>query len=272
MKNFSTVVLKFGSSILDGVESVPRAVQTIQSHVRKGHRVVAVVSALAGETDQLLDAVNQLDQEAGPHRIASFVGLGEKKSALLLTIALERVGLVTRQINPEDIALTAVGDPLDSDPKSVDIQTFQQLLNTCQVAVLPGFIANDYHGRTVLLGRGGSDDSALFIAQQLNAGCQLVKDVNGIYERDPNGLGPVPRRFSHISWPDALKVAGELVQPKAIRFAEQHHMSFEVAAIGSNSGTVVGPGPTKLEAIDTRDLERIRLCAPFEQILSVQTR
>jgi homoserine dehydrogenase len=249
MNNSPIIVMKFGSSIFEGVTSVPRAVHAIYRHVQRGERVIAVVSALAGETDQLLGMVGQLDQEADPYRIASFVGTGETKSALLLSITLERVGLTTQLLSPEGIGLIAEGSPLDSDPCKVDVKAIQKYLSACQVAVLPGFIACDTQGRTVLLGRGGSDDTALFVAQQLKAGCRLVKDVDGIFERDPDLPGPTPRRFVTINWSDALEVAGKLVQPKAIKFAEQHQMSFEVASIGTTGGTLVGPGPTHLAEV-----------------------
>jgi homoserine dehydrogenase len=70
--------------------------------------------------------------------------------------------------------------------------------------------------------------------------------VDGIFERDPGIPGPAPRRFVTIGWSEALNIAGKLVQPKAIRFAEQHWMSFEVASIGTTGGTRVGPGPSRL--------------------------
>ena len=246
MNNSPIIVMKFGSSILADVDCVPRAVHAIYRHVQKGERVIAVVSALEGETDHLLGMVEKLDADADPHRIASFVGTGETRSALLLSMALERVGLTTQLLSPESIGLQAKGEPLDSDPYSMDTAALHSCMSDHQVAVLPGFIACDPLGRTVLLGRGGSDDTALFVAQQLKAGCRLVKDMDGIFERDPSQPGPAPQRFKTITWQDALQVAGKLVQPKAIEFAQQHRMSFEVASIGTTGGTLVGPGPTCL--------------------------
>lgn len=244
MNKSPIIVMKFGSSILADVDCVPRAVHAIYRHVQQGERVIAVVSALEGETDQLLGMVDRLDADADPHRIAAFVGTGETRSALLLSMALERVGLTTQLLSPESIGLLAEGEPLDSDPCKVDIAALHSCMSDHQVAVLPGFIACDQVGRTVLLGRGGSDDTALFIAQQIKAACRLVKDMDGIFERDPSEPGPTPRRFKTITWADALKVAGKLVQPKAITFAQRHRMSFEVASIGTTGGTLVGPGPT----------------------------
>lgn len=259
MNNSPIVVMKFGSSILADVDSVPRAVHAIYRHIQKGERVIAVVSALEGETDQLLGMIDKLDAKADPYRVASFVGTGETKSALLLSIALDRVGLTTKLLNPEGIGLIAKGSPLDSDPCKINVDALQQCMHGHQVAVLPGFIACDQQGRTVLLGRGGSDDTALFVAQQLNARCRLVKDMDGIFERDPSEPGPTPRRFDTITWSDALRVAGKLVQPKAIKFAERHQMNFEVASIDTTGGTLVGAGPTSLAEIAHPDRSSLKV-------------
>lgn len=246
IKGTEMAVLKFGSSILRDVHAVPAAVHEIYRHVQEGQSVVAVVSALMGETDRLLELVRALDEEADSWRIAEFLSTGERQSALLLSMALERSGLSCAVIEPAAIALRAAGDPLDADPVSVDAESLRRQLSSAQVVVLPGFYAVDEHGRTVLLGRGGSDDTALFIAKELGAACRLVKDVGGIFERDPAVPGPAPRRYATIHWDEALGVAGKLVQPKAIRYARAHGLSFEVTALNTSAGSLVGAGPTRL--------------------------
>jgi len=239
-------VLKFGSSILRDVHAVPGAVHEIYRHVQDGQSVLAVVSALMGETDRLLDMAKALDEVADPWRIAEFLSTGERQSALLLSVALERSGLSCAVVEPAAIDLRAQGDPLDSDPVSVNAHTLRRKLASAQVVVVPGFYAVDESDRTVLLGRGGSDDTALFIARELGAACRLVKDVGGIFERDPAVPGPAPRRYATIHWDEALGVAGKLVQPKAIRYARAHGLSFEVTALNTSTGSIVGPGPTRL--------------------------
>ena len=239
------VVLKFGSSVLSSVDAMPRVVREIWRHIEQGQRVVAIVSAFAGVTDKLLETLHQVDVKADSYRIADFVSTGERQSALLLSIALERLGLITKLLGPADIGLRAEGLVLDADPDQLDVSALRSYLRDYKVIVLPGFIACDERGRTVLLGRGGSDDSALFVAQRLRADCRLVKDVDGIFERDPAIAGPLPRRFATITWTDAIQVAGELVQSKAIRFAAAHDMRFEVSALATTGGTLVGAGPSR---------------------------
>jgi len=110
------------------------------------------------------------------------------------------------------------------------------------VVVVPGFIARTARGETVLLGRGGSDLTALFLAHELRASrCRLVKDVDGLYASDPKSvIGTRPERYERLGWEDALNLRGEVVQMKALEFARENRLRFEVAAVGRAEGTVVG--------------------------------
>ncbi len=115
------VVLKFGSSVLSSVDAMPRVVREISRHIEQGQRVVAIVSAFAGETDKLLETLHQVDVKADSYRIADFVSTGERQSSLLLSIALERLGLITKLLGPADIGLRAEGLVLDADPDQLDV-------------------------------------------------------------------------------------------------------------------------------------------------------
>ena len=88
--------------------------------------------------------------------------------------------------------------------------------------------------------RDGTDFTALFLAQRLNAKCIPVKDVDGKYESNPADVDRHSRRYCRASYKTTVRVAGELVQPKAVHFADEHGRSFEISAIGAHSGTVVG--------------------------------
>lgn len=255
MNSSGIVVLKFGSSVFVNSQCMPVAVKEISRHIERGEKVVAVVSALAGETDRLFRMILDLDSAADDYLIAEFVGTGERQSTILLTVALRRAGLCAQSVDPLDIGLAADGAILDSAPVSLDRDAFMSRLASSDVIVVPGYVARNNSGQTVLLGRGGSDDTALFLAKGLGAKCRLIKDVDGIFEWDPAAQRPAPRRFSRIRWADALSVANELVQDKAIRFAERHSMSFEIAALGSDRGSEVGPGPTTLESRAVSSLE-----------------
>jgi homoserine dehydrogenase len=248
MSMSNIVVLKFGSSVLGSAADLPVAVDEIYRHVRAGRRVVAVVSAFAGVTDALIERAHGVGGRADPYAYASLVGSGEIESAAMLTLSLARPGVPARLLPPEQFTLRAHGDPIDAEPHDFDVSLLRSTLERLPAVVVPGFVAHDEENRTVLLGRGGSDFTALFIAQRLGADCILIKDVDGLYERDPASPGPPPRRFSHVTWDEALRVAGRLVQPKTIRFAHLHRQSFQVTRAGAAHATVVGPGPSRLHA------------------------
>jgi homoserine dehydrogenase len=240
------VVLKFGSSVLRSAADLPTAVDEIYRHVRAGRRVVAVVSAFAGVTDSLIERAHSVGGTSDPHAYASLVGSGELESAAMLTLCLSTHGVPARLLPPEQFALRAYGDPLDAEPHDFDAGLLRETLREAAAVVVPGFVAHDEQHRTLLLGRGGSDYTALFLARRLDAECILLKDVDGLYERDPASPGPAPRRYSQVTWDDALRVAGRLVQPKTIRFAHLQRQSFRVTRTGADHATVVGPGPSQL--------------------------
>lgn len=246
MPGFPVIVLKFGGSVLADEDRLPDAVHEIYRWVRDGYRVVAVVSALGKTTDRLLGVAREFCAEPDPGAVAALLATGEATSVALLCLALDRAGVPATALDPARVGLCTDGPVLDSRPRALDTAAIARALADRPVAVLPGFIGRTADGATSLLGRGGSDYTALFVAQQLGARCRLVKDVDGLYERDPSLPGTPPRRFAAVSWDDALRLDGRIVQHKAVRFARDHALGFEVAAASAGAATVVGHGPTTL--------------------------
>lgn len=245
------IVLKFGGSVLTREHDLANAVHEIYRWIRDGFRVVAVVSALGKTTDKLLAQGHHYASTPEPGALASLVATGEATSAALLGLALDRAGVPAEVLDAPRINLRTRGAVLDSEPVSVNADVIRHTLRDRAAVVVPGFVGLDHDGRTTLLGRGGSDFTALFLAQQLNAArCRLVKDVKGLYERDPARPGPLARRFRHVSWDDALTLDGRIIQHKGVRFAKTHAFSFEVAEINGRECTVVGAGPTVFGPVD----------------------
>jgi homoserine dehydrogenase len=253
-----TLVLKFGGSVLRDDGDVARAVHEIYRHVRDGFAVVAVVSALHGETDALAARARAFAAEPDPHALAALLATGELTAAALLALAARRAGLACEAASPERVGLRVEGGALDAAPASLDAPTLRALLRQLQVVVVPGFVGLDDDGRTALLGRGGSDYTALFVAERLGARCRLVKDVRGLYERDPALPGPPPRPFLQLRHDDALALDGRIVQHKAVRFARRHGLAFEVGAAGSARATLVGAARTALLPADGAPPPRLR--------------
>lgn len=251
MSSLPIIVLKFGGSVLTREHDLANAVHEIYRWNRDGFRVVAVVSALGKTTDKLLAQGHHYGAVPEPGALASLVATGEATSAALLGLALDRAGIPAAVLDAPRINLRTRGQVLDSEPVSVDAAVIRGELQDRAAVVVPGFVGLDADGRTTLLGRGGSDYTALFLAQQLGASrCRLVKDVKGLYERDPGRPGPLARRFRHVSWDDALNLDGRIIQHKGVRFAKAHGLSFEVAELNGRDCSVVGEGPTVFGQID----------------------
>jgi homoserine dehydrogenase len=247
------VVLKFGSSVLRNPADVPTAVHEVYRWYREGSRLLVVVSAVGDSTDVLLASARALDPVPDEHATAELLATGERASAALMGIALERAGIPARIIDPRDIALTVKGSPLDSELSSVNAARVHLLLMQTPVVVISGFFGYAEDGRIHLLGRGGTDLTAVFLANGLDAGrCRLIKDVDGVYESDPAVCGAggpgAPRRFASLTYGEAIACASQLVQPKAVHFLEKHQRSAEVAAIGKAHASVIAGGPSKKAA------------------------
>jgi homoserine dehydrogenase len=244
-------VLKFGSSVLRSPDHLPVAVDEIYRRWRGGSRVLAVVSAFEGVTNQLLreaesflGAANQAGASAAVAASAIYVATGELRAAALLTGVLENSGIPARMVEPREIGLVAEGGFAESMPRQVNVEALLQFWTAYPVLVLPGFYGADGQGRTVLFGRGGSDLSALFLAgalktHGLSSHCRLVKDVMGVYDTDPASTRSA-HRFSSLTWTKAEEVAGPLIQPKALHYALAEGLRFEVGRPNEGSCTVVG--------------------------------
>jgi homoserine dehydrogenase len=234
-----TIVLKFGSSVLTHEQEVWSVVNEIQREVRRGRRVVAVVSALWGVTDRLIAEARRISPRPTGSAYARLVASGEHQAASLLSIALDQTGLEHTLLTARDVNLIALGPVDDAEPASIHAAVIRRALERAPVVVLPGFEAVDDRRQPVLLGRGGSDLTAIFVADALDADVRLVKDVDGVFEHDPGRVGAPARRYHTIAWDLVPKVASKLVQPKAVEFASRRGLRIHVAAINSNAGTLI---------------------------------
>lgn len=238
-------VLKFGGSVLGTEKDLPRAISEVYRWVRANDKVVVVASAYYGTTDRLEARAKQWGVDLNPHAAAELIATGELTSCSELTMALSRSGLAAAYLSPRAANMLSVGPVLDSDPISLKVDLIERLLEDNDVVVIPGFVACDAIGATNLLGRGGSDLSALFVAYRLRARqCRLLKDTDGLYEWDPKKPGPRPRCFASVTWEQALALEKRVLQPKALAFAKEQNMAFDFACIGNEVFTRVGAEST----------------------------
>lgn len=234
-----TIVLKFGGSVLHGEADLPLAVHEIYRYWRQGYRVLAVVSAFEGTTDELLARTEKYGPDGNDHAVATLLATGEAVTAALLSSALKRSGIHSKILAPHQVGILTEGDPLDGEIVDANVEAVDRALDA-SIVIVSGFVGVNADGDTTLLGRGGTDLTALYLANSLRARCVLVKDVEGLFEVNPAISAIRPRRFSTVSYKTTLERGGELVQPKAVEFAAKEKLDFEIASLGSGVSTFVG--------------------------------
>jgi homoserine dehydrogenase len=251
-------VLKFGSSVLASPEHLANAVHEIYRWWREGKRVVAVVSAIGSTTDRLLAEAKRLSARPDEEATAELLATGEAESVALLKLALAKAGIPASALDAARLGVRTRGALLDADPVALDADALHAHLRQRPVLVVPGFVGRHDDGRLSLLGRGGSDLTALFLAARLGAECRLLKDVPGLFEWDPASAGPAPRRFASISFSDALDLDGAILQKKALAFAQSRGLSFLVGRCAAARQTLVGATETVI-ASDPEALAPLRV-------------
>jgi homoserine dehydrogenase len=172
--------------------------------------------------------------------LPAYVIQGEERSAALVALACDRIGLSAVALSVRDLGILAVGPAEHAHPAGLDRTALDRALEHHEIVVVPGFGALSPEGRVLLMGRGGSDLTALFLAAELGLDhVQLVKDVDGLYDRDPN-IDPHARRYDQASWAEAKALGGGLVQPDALELAEARRLRVEVRNHADGHRTVIG--------------------------------
>lgn len=252
-------VIKFGGSVLTGLADYAEAASETYRHIRSGEKAIVIVSALGGETDALYEDAELVGAGASPAARARLVRLGEFRSAALMGLALERIGVRARVVDPCEIGLLAEGDPLDADLCSLDIKRLRQKIEHADAVVIPGFTASHDEAGAAVLGRGGTDLTAVMFAAKIGARrARLIKNVDGVYSGNP-AKTPDADRFDRLDYAAALNASQGLIQDKAIHAAEAAGVELEIAAMGAAEASRIMPGPAVIGSPRGNRRKRIAL-------------
>ena len=235
------IVLKFGHSILKSEADIPQVIAETYLYLRQQYKILVVVSALGNTTNELSEQIKNIFpdgmSDAPVESLANLLGSGEIISSNLVTIGFNQAGIHAYNLTHEVIKTN--GDILDAVPIWLDTNKINQLFNSYDVLVLPGFIGVNENKQTTLLGRGGSDFSAIFIAQNLATGsCILYKDSSGIVD-DINLSLEEQRVYSQVSYNHCLRISNQVIQHKALEYARDHKQTLIVKNIYSSNQSVI---------------------------------
>lgn len=224
----SLLVLKFGGASLASPARLRRAARRVAKLRGRGHDVVVVASALGTATDRLLAqfdrAVCRQPTATSPRERDRLLATGEDHAAALLAGTIASCGRAARSLRGGEAGLLATGEFGAGVLRDLALSPLLDLLRAEVVPVVSGFQAIRIHdGETVTLGRGTSDLTAVFLAARLGAAeCHLVKDVDGVYDVDPNRYAEA-RRHDTLSYAALETIAGrsEIVHAGAATLARE---------------------------------------------------
>jgi aspartate kinase len=247
-KDMALIVAKFGGTSVADVQRIENAAGKIQKEVERGNKVVVVVSAMSGVTNQLVGYCDAISSMYDLREYDTIVSSGEQVTAGLMALALQKRGINARSWLGWQIPFRT--DNMHGKARILEIETREILkrLEEGEVAVVPGFQGVTERNRISTLGRGGSDTSAVALAAALKADrCDIYTDVDGVYTTDPR-IVPQARKLSRISFEEMLEMASlgaKVLQTRSVEISMSHGVALQVLssfgeAIGSDiPGTLV---------------------------------
>jgi len=201
-----------------------------------GCRLLVVVSARFGETDELLSMATSISQSPDVGTLDLLWSTGEIKSAATLALALHAVGVDAAALDVHQTGINHI------EHLAVDPAPLRRALGMHEVVIVPGFLAAGRAGAVVTLGRGGSDLSAVVTAAAIGADrCELVKDVPGYFTRDPRQHADA-QHLPAIDYERALRMARDgcdLVQTAAVDAARRARLTLVIRATHDARHTLI---------------------------------
>ena len=235
------VVQKFGGSSLATTERIGRVADRIAQRRRRGP-VVVVASAMGGRTDALVQLAAGVTEHPPAREIDALLATGEGASTALLAMALEARGVPARSLRGWQAGVYTSGPHGHARIGDVDPDPVRRILDEGAVPVVAGFQGLADDGAIATLGRGGSDTTAVALAAELGARCEILSDVCGVYSADPRDV-PTARRIPHLSYDEMIALAAQgasVLNDDSVRFAQRAGVVVHAAAtFEAGEGTTV---------------------------------
>jgi aspartate kinase len=210
---------------------------------REGHRVVMIVSAMAGETNRLLGLAHQISDIPDAREMDSLASTGEQVSAALVAMTIQKLGGRARSLLGHQVRVHTDDAYTKARIKDIDNSKLLETVNAGEIAVVAGFQGIDAGGNITTLGRGGSDTTAVAIAAAIHADvCDIYTDVDGVYTTDPN-ICPKARKIDRISYEEMLELASlgaKVLQIRSVEVAMKYGVPVHVrTSFNDKPGTMV---------------------------------
>ncbi|OUW05550.1 MAG: aspartate kinase [Betaproteobacteria bacterium TMED156] len=227
------VVHKYGGTSVGSTTRIIKVAQRIKKWHKAGYSLVVVTSAMSGETNKLLNLINDVSKENKnwSREVDQVVSSGEQVAAGLLAIALNKIGILSTSYAGWQVSVNTDSAHTKARIKSIDTEKIQAELRDDKVVIVTGFQGVNKQGFITTLGRGGSDTSAVALAASLEAQeCLIFTDVDGVYTTDPR-IEPDAKRLSKITFEEMLEMSSlgsKILQIRSVEFAGKYKINLRV--------------------------------------------
>lgn len=225
------IVMKFGGTSMAGTERIRRVARIVQRQQAAGHEVAVVVSAMAGETDRLVNFCREANALYDPAEYDVVVASGEQVTSGLLAMHLQALGCKARSWLGWQLPVHTDKAHAKARIREIDSDRLIASMKSGEIAVIPGFQGLTDDNRVTTLGRGGSDTSAVAVAAAVGADrCDIYTDVDGVYTTDPRIVAKA-RKLSHVTYEEMLELASvgsKVLQTRSVSLAMKEGVRVQV--------------------------------------------
>ncbi|MBO9499007.1 MAG: aspartate kinase [Novosphingobium sp.] len=223
--------MKFGGTSMAGTERIRRVANIVRRQQAAGHEVAVVVSAMAGETDRLVNFCREANPLFDPAEYDVVVASGEQVTSGLLALTLQAMGCKARSWLGWQLPIHTDEAYSKARIEGFDSEALLSSMAAGEIAVIPGFQGLSGENRITTLGRGGSDTSAVAVAAAIHADrCDIYTDVDGVYTTDPRIVAKA-RKLSHVTYEEMLELASvgsKVLQTRSVSLAMKEKVRVQV--------------------------------------------
>jgi aspartate kinase len=245
------VVQKYGGTSVADINKMKNVARRVLKSKEAGNDIIVVLSAMAGETDRLIQLAHGAADEPDIREYDALISIGEQLTVTLLSIILNGMGFRAKSLLGYQVKIVTDRSYTKARIFHIDTKKICKELKKGTIVVVAGFQGVDKDGNITTLGRGGSDTSAVALAAALKADvCDIYTDVDGIYTADPN-ICRKARRLSRISYDEMLEMAragAKVLQPRSVELAKKYEVPIYVrSSFTDEGGTLVTKEDVEME-------------------------
>jgi aspartate kinase len=252
------IVQKYGGTSVGDAKRIKNVAQRLIETQREGCRVVAVISAMAGVTDNLIKLSKEMSSDPTERELDILLATGERAATALTAMAVNALGGKAVSLTGAEAGILTDRTHTKARIGNISPRLIHELLADDYIVLVAGFQGQTPEGETTTLGRGGSDLTAIALAGALNAdACQIFTDVDGVFTCDPRVVSDA-RKLDEIAYDEMLEMAGagsKVMQSRAVEFAKKFGVEFEVrSSFKSIPGTVAREETPSMEDVVIRGI------------------